>query len=137
MKECGFCGTELPNDAQFCSSCGNEFDLGSGDMQYLIGPPPWGAVQITRLNPDKASHLLHRVREVWGSLEKVGQLGLFLGQASRVLSPDSVLYCPVNSYLNLIKAFAGEESQIAFTFTPVAPDELDEIIELFRERFGG
>lgn len=133
MKECGFCGTELPDDARFCSGCGNEFDLESGDEPYLIGPPPWGAVRISKLDPGAAADLLKQVRDVWGSLEKVGQLGLFKDQASQSLSPDAVLYCPINSYVNLLKAFVDKESRIAFTFTPVTSDELDEVIKSSRK----
>lgn len=132
MKECGFCGTELPDNARFCSRCGNEFDLETGGAPYLIGPPPWGAVRISKLDPDAAPDLLNHARDVWRSLEKVGQLGLFMGQASRPLSSNSVLYCPINSYANLLKAFADKEPKIVFTFTPVTSDELDEIIKSYR-----
>lgn len=131
MKECGFCGTELPADAQFCTTCGNKFDLSSTDETYLVGAPEWGEVRIAKMDPQSGPGLLQQLQEVWASLEKVGQLGLFMGQASKPLSPHSVLYCPINSYVNLLKAFSGKESQIEFKYTPIEPAKIDAAIEAF------
>lgn len=131
MKECGLCGTELPDNAQFCSTCGNHFDPDFSDRPLIIEAPLWGRVQFTISCCGATDGLLQEVRSVWNSLEKEGQLRLFQEQAKRPLSVRSVLYCPMYSFADLVKAFKGRWSEISFTFTPIASDDLDKVIESF------
>ena len=132
MKECGLCGTKLPDDARFCSTCGNHFDPDFFDRPLVIEAPLWGSVRISPSSCGATNDLLQEVRNVWNSLEQKGQLRLFQGQAAQPLSTESVLYCPMYSFADLAKAFKGRWTEISFTFTPISPDDLDKVIELFR-----
>lgn len=129
MKECGLCGTELPDEARFCSACGNHFDPDHANRPFIIEAPLWGSVRIAVPSPGATDVLLEEVRSVWNSLEQEGQLRLFQGQAAQSLSTESVLYCPMYSFADLARAFKGRWREISFTFTPIASDELDKIIE--------
>ena len=132
MKECGFCGTEVPDSARYCSSCGNEFELESPDAPWLIAPPQWGAIRIHVAKPELAQGLLEEVKTVWHLLEQSGQLRLFQGQASNLHSGESiVLYAPIYSFTDLEKAFSHKNALITFTFSPITTDEFHEARESF------
>lgn len=133
MKECEFCGTEMPDNARYCSSCGNEFTLESPDAPWLIAPPQWGAITICIANPEMAKGLLEEVKTVWHLLEQSGQLRLFQGQTIN-LHPErpEALYAPMYSFKDLEKAFSHKEALITFKFSPITADELQKARESFK-----
>lgn len=127
MKECEFCGTEMPDNARYCSSCGNEFAHESPGAPWLIAPPQWGAITICIANPEMAESLLEEVRTVWHLLEQSGQLRLFQGQTINLHSEGStVLYAPIYSFKDLKRAFSHKDALITFTFSPITSDELQK-----------
>ena len=132
MKECGFCGTDVPDNARYCSSCGSEFELESPDAPWLIAPPQWGTITIFIANPEMAQGLLEEVKTVWHLLEQSGQLRLFQGQAYNLHSEGlTVLYAPIYSFTDLKKAFSNKDTLIKFTFSPITSGELHEAREAF------
>lgn len=132
MKQCGFCGTEVPDSARYCSSCGNEFELESPDAPWLIAPPQWGTITICIASPEMAQGLLEEVKTVWNLLEQSGQLRLFQGQTSNLNSDwPTVLYAPIYSFTDLKKAFSHKAALIKFTFSPITADEFHEARESF------
>lgn len=134
MKECELCGTELPDEARFCSTCGNHFNLDRASRPIVIEAPLWGSVRIVLSSSGTTGNLLDEARNVWNSLEQEGQLRLFRGQAAKAFSTESVLYCPIYSFADLVRAFKGRWSEISFTFTPISSDELDRIIGSLEKR---
>ncbi len=132
MKECGLCGTELSDNARFCSTCGNEFDLELAGAPWLMAPPQWGAIRFSITDKRIARELLEEIRTVWNLLEQEGQLRLFQGQGVRLSENESsVLYAPIYSFTALKKAFSHKPSLVTFSFSPITSEEFYEARESF------